>query len=107
VSDDMKEEQSPSNMGMERTIYEGGWDYDVHRIRLSQEVDASSCHRRSGKNHSGNASPKRQYWGSYLGSCLDIVSAEKPLGMLRRAQHERTILNVFYPFRVRPENLEG
>ena len=36
-----------------------------------------------------------------------IDSAEKPLGMLRRAQHERKILNVINPLPVRPEALEG
>ena len=34
-------------------------------------------------------------------------SAEKPLGMLRQAQHERKILNVMNPLPVRPEALEG
>jgi hypothetical protein len=38
---------------------------------------------------------------------LAIDSAEKPLGMLRQAQHERKILNVINPDPVRPEALEG
>jgi hypothetical protein len=41
------------------------------------------------------------------GSGITIDSAEKPLGMLRRAQHERKILNVINPSPVRPEALEG
>ena len=34
-------------------------------------------------------------------------SAEKPLGMLRQAQHERKISNYFNHSSVRPEALEG
>src|SRR5205814_3058800 len=60
VSDDMKEGPTLSSMGEIETIYKGGWDHDLHRIRSSQEVDAGSGHRRSGKNHSGDASTQRQ-----------------------------------------------
>ncbi len=42
-----------------------------------------------------------------VGSGVPKDSAEKPLGMLRRAQHERKILNVINPLPVRPEALEG
>ena len=47
-----------------------------------------------------------------LGSVIDGDSAEKPLGMLRRAHTstssvERKILNVINPLPVRPEALEG
>ncbi len=44
-------------------------------------------------------------WNPFGDSTDD--SAEKPLGMLRRAQHERKILNVNKPLPVRPEALEG
>ena len=36
-----------------------------------------------------------------------VDSAEKPLGMLRQAQHERKNSNDFYRSAVRPEALEG
>jgi hypothetical protein len=39
--------------------------------------------------------------------CKDRDSAEKPLGMLRRAQHERKNSNDFNRSSVRPEALEG
>jgi hypothetical protein len=49
VSDDMKEGPTLSSMGEIETIYEGGWDHDLHRIRSPQELDAGRGHRRSGK----------------------------------------------------------
>ena len=42
-----------------------------------------------------------------MGADIIVDSAEKPLGMLRQAQHERKILNVINPLTVRPEALEG
>jgi hypothetical protein len=41
MSDDMKERPTLSSMGEIETMYEGGWSNDIHRIRSSQEVDAS------------------------------------------------------------------
>jgi len=41
------------------------------------------------------------------GQTLTSDSAEKPLGMLRQAQHERKISNHFNRSSVRPEALEG
>jgi len=59
VSDDMKEGPTLSSIGAKKTIYEGGWYHDAHRIRSSQEVDAGRGYRRSGTNHSGDASIQR------------------------------------------------
>ena len=50
---------------------------------------------------------KENLWKTILGTGSAPDSAEKPLGMLRQAQHERKISNHFNRSSVRPEALEG